>query len=140
MRSLGAVATAIWLIFIEVTKCSGKLPNANWNPDNRKVNLNDNNADNSNENLGVRFLVRELFLLEGFPPATKHTADLGKVGLCLENLCFIDELQLKQEAEFQDNNFNKTGSFVSSYRNLVGKYSSNSKREIFDWQVNELFN
>ena len=32
----------------------GNVPDANWNPDNRKVNVNWNDLDNSNQSGGVR--------------------------------------------------------------------------------------
>ena len=40
----------------------GGVPNLNFNPDNRKVNVNYYNPDNANDNLGSRISLGSLFL------------------------------------------------------------------------------
>lgn len=40
----------------------GGVPNLNFNPNNRKVNINYYNPDNANDNLGSRISLGSLFL------------------------------------------------------------------------------
>ncbi len=40
----------------------GGVPNLNFNPNNRKVNMNYYNPDNANDNLGSRISLGSLFL------------------------------------------------------------------------------
>ena len=42
---------------------SGNVPNVNWNRDNRQLNVNANDPDNRNDNIGTRPTVRDAYLL-----------------------------------------------------------------------------
>jgi len=69
-RSIGCkkqahARTVLWLrlaVFIRQALqhyASGNVPNANWNRDNRQANLDSNNPENSDPNIGVRGAVRD---------------------------------------------------------------------------------
>ena len=46
------------------SNASGNVPNANWNRDNRQANLDRNDPDNSDSNIGVRGAVKDYVLTD----------------------------------------------------------------------------
>ena len=69
---------------------------ANWNNDNRNVNLNENNLDNQNDNARFRPAVIDAYetLLGGLHPSPKHPADLRQFALGLKDFGFIHQLEI----------------------------------------------
>lgn len=78
--------------------------NANWNPDNRRLNVNANDPGNANSNLGVRLSRSFLIASHVFYPAAKHSSDFLQVFLRFEVVFLVDETAIKSQAEkqFQD--------------------------------------
>lgn len=60
---------------------ASRVVNANWNPDvdNRQLNVNANDPDNADDNLGGRLSRSFLVGFEIFNPAAKHLADLLQI-------------------------------------------------------------
>ena len=54
--------------------------NLNWNPDNRKVNVNNWNPNNANDNVGQRSVLGCVsFLVHRLYPPSKHFSNLEEV-------------------------------------------------------------
>ena len=75
--------------------------NANWNPDNRQLNVNANDPGNANSNLGVRLSRSFLIASHIFYPATEHSAYFLQIFLHFEVLVLTDETTIKSQAEKQ---------------------------------------
>ncbi len=72
MQKIAAVAAIKIRKPLSLT-ASGNVPNANWNRDNQQANLNRNDSDNHNDNIGSRFSVIAYALLRDFsqPPSMR---------------------------------------------------------------------
>lgn len=64
---------AIMVAFRTTRQAKSQAPNGNWNPDNGQVRLNRDDADNRNDNLGVRLPMRGLLQVTDFnqPPSMR---------------------------------------------------------------------
>lgn len=88
----------------------------NWNPNNRQVNSNTWNADNRNDNFGLRGAVTEkkaikypeqsgYFRLKTFKPTAGHPPDILEIGLGLKYLGLVSQFQLQIQPELQGGDF-----------------------------------
>lgn len=85
-----------------------------FNADNRKVNFNANNPDNTNDNLRGRPSVQDYLLLfiqtllgtlVGLHPAPEHSSNFSALSLGLKNPGFIGKLKFKIEPKFKGSDF-----------------------------------
>ena len=74
-----------------------RVVNVNWNPDNRKLNVNANDPDNVNDNLGGRFSRSFLAGFEILNPAAEHLADLLQAFFGFEIFLVFNNLKVKRQ-------------------------------------------
>ena len=77
----------------------GRVPNFNWNRDNRQALLGWRDSDDRDDYCGVRPVARVSVALLGilFYPSAEHAADFAYHALRLEYSCFVCRLQLKKQ-------------------------------------------